>query len=69
LKNILKKKIFLIKRKEGMATGKIIVMIGLYSLSKLGMANHKTNTLKKLLMREPRDFGSFAQEDQELWMK
>ncbi|HKL41083.1 MAG TPA: SDR family oxidoreductase [Clostridia bacterium] len=55
------------KRKEGMATAKIIVMIGLYTVSKLGKANHKTETLKQLIYREPRDFRTFAQDNKNIW--
>lgn len=61
-------KFFLRKRKEGMATAKIIVMIGLYTVSKLGKANHKTDTLKRLLRREPRDFRTFAQDYKDFWL-
>lgn len=61
-------KFFLRKRKEGMETPKIIVMIGLYTVSKLGKANHKTETLKRLLMREPRDFRTFAQDYKDTWL-
>jgi uncharacterized protein YbjT (DUF2867 family) len=61
-------KFFFRKRKEGMATSKIIVMIGLYTVSKLGKANHKTETLKQLLYREPRDFRTFAEDYKDLWI-
>jgi uncharacterized protein YbjT (DUF2867 family) len=61
-------KFFFRKRKEGMVTSKIIVMNGLYTVSKLGKANHKTETLKQLLYREPRDFRTFAQDYKDLWL-
>lgn len=61
-------KFFLRKRKEGMETPKIIVMIGLYTVAKLGKANHKTDTLKRLLRREPRDFRTFAQDYKDQWL-
>ena len=60
---------FFRKKKEGMAIGKIIVMTGLYTVARLGKANHKTETLKKLLGRKPMDFRSFAQKNKDLWMK
>jgi len=53
---------FLRKRKQGVVTGKIIVMICLYTVSKLGKANRKTNTLKRLLMREACEFRSYAED-------
>lgn len=60
-------KFFFRKKKEGMPTAKILVMIALYTVSKLGKANHKTETLKQLLYREPRDFRTFAQDNRNIW--
>jgi len=61
-------KFFFSKRKEGMATAKILVMIGLYTVSKFGKANHKTESLKRLLKREPRDFRTFVQDYKDVWV-
>jgi len=58
---------FLRKRKEGMATAKIVVMIGLYTVIKLGKANHKANCLKALLKRDPINFRRFVLDYKEVW--
>ena len=57
------------KKKEAMNTGKIIVMIGLYTVAKFGMADSTTNEIEKLLGREPISFSEFVEDYREYWMK
>ena len=57
------------KKKEGMNTGKIIVMIGLYTVAKFGMADNTTNEIEKLLGREPITFSEFVEDHKKYWMK
>jgi len=57
------------KKKEGMKTGKIIVMIGLYTIAKFGMADNTTNVIQELLDREPISFSEFVEDHKEYWVK
>ncbi len=57
------------KKKEGMNTGKIIVMIGLYTVAKFGMADSTTNEINKLLNRDPISFSEFVEDHKKYWMK
>ncbi len=55
------------KRNEGYSVLNIIVMIGLYSVTKFGFAAKKTEELKKLLDREPIGFKQFVKDHKEVW--
>ncbi|MFO7814499.1 MAG: NmrA family NAD(P)-binding protein [Halanaerobiales bacterium] len=55
------------KRSEGYSVLHIIVMIGLYSVTKFGLAAKKTDKLKQLLDREPISFEKFVRDNKEVW--
>ena len=55
------------KRSEGYSIKHIIVMIGLYSVTKFGLAAKKTDKLKQLLDREPISFEQFVEDHKEVW--
>lgn len=55
------------KRNEGYSIMHIIVMIGLYSVTKFGLAAKKTDELKQLLDRDPISFEQFVKDHKEVW--
>lgn len=59
---------FIRKKKEGLNIGKILVMIGLYTVARLGKANKSTNEIKNLLDREPIGFSEFVEDYKKVWM-
>lgn len=59
---------FIRKKKEGLNIGKILVMIGLYTVARLGKANKSTDEIKKLLDREPIVFSKFVEDYKKVWM-
>lgn len=60
---------FIRKKKEGVNIVKIIVMIGLYTIAKLEMADKTTDEVKKLLGREPISFNEFVNDYSYYWRK
>lgn len=60
-------KFFIRKKKEGLSIGKILVMIGLYTVVRLGKADKTTKKVKSLLDRDPITFSEFVQEYKEVW--
>jgi len=61
-------KFFITKKKEGLSIGKILIMIGLYTVAKLGKANKITNEVQNLLGKEPIKFSEFVKDYKEVWM-
>jgi len=61
-------KFFIRKKKEGLSIGKILIMIGLYTVAKLGKANKITNEVQNLLGKEPIKFSEFVKDYKEVWM-
>jgi len=59
---------FIKKKKEGLNIGKILVMIGLYTVARLGKANKSTNEIKNLLDREPIFLSEFVEDYKKVWM-
>lgn len=59
---------FMRKRKEGYSVMNILVMIGLYSVTKFGFGAKKTGKLKQLLDREPIKFEQFVRDYKEEWV-
>jgi uncharacterized protein YbjT (DUF2867 family) len=59
---------FMRKRKEGYSVMNILVMIGLYSVTKFGFAAKKTGKLKQLLDRGPIKFEQFVRDHKEEWV-
>lgn len=60
-------KFFKRKRSEGYSIMHIIVMLGLYSITKFGLAAKKTDKLKQLLDREPINFEQFVKDHKKVW--
>jgi len=52
---------------RGIKKGFVTVMMVLYLTTKLGMANHVTNTAEALLKRKPRTIDDFIKDYIEVW--
>lgn len=61
-------KFFFRKKKEGLNLGKILVMIGLYTVAKLGKADKTNKQIQNLLGKEPISFSKFVTDYKEVWM-
>jgi uncharacterized protein YbjT (DUF2867 family) len=59
---------FLRKKNEGLNVGKILVMIGLYTVARFGKAGRSTNQVQNILNREPISFMQFVDDYKEVWM-
>lgn len=62
-------KFFIRKMFEGFPISKIIVMIGLYTIARFGKADEKTDTVERLLGREPTSFEDFVEDNLEKWKR
>ncbi|MFW6270697.1 MAG: SDR family oxidoreductase [Bacillota bacterium] len=61
-------KFFYKKKKEGLNLGKILVMIGIYTLAKLGKADKTTDQIQNLLGKDPISFSEFVEDYKNVWM-
>ncbi|MFW6238899.1 MAG: NmrA family NAD(P)-binding protein [Halanaerobiales bacterium] len=61
-------KFFIKKKKEGLSTAKILVMLGIYIAVSLGKASKTTGEVKNLLSREPIAFSKFVKDYKKVWM-
>ncbi len=61
-------KFFIQQKSEGLKTTYILVMIGLYTVAKLGKAAETTAELEDLLGREPRSFFQFVTDYRREWI-
>lgn len=59
----------LYQRRKGTPWTFIVVMIGIYTIAKLGKADTITDDLEKLLGRKPIRFRQFAKEHRHVWTK
>jgi len=60
---------FIRKKFEGYPISKIIVMIGLYTIARFGKADERTDTVERLLGREPTSFKEFVENNLSKWKR
>lgn len=56
-------------RRRGHAAGRVLVMIALYTVCRLGMASRVTDETERLLGRPPRSFREFAADHADVWVR
>lgn len=56
-------------RTKGLPVMQIVVMIALYSITRMGKAGHISNQLEQLLGRKPRTFVEFARDHASTWQR
>lgn len=60
---------FFKNKRDGLAITKILVMIGLYTIAKLGKADKTTRQIQSLLNKEPISFSKFVSDYKDMWMR